>query len=517
MYKRIKEIWNNEKKIISFLILLTISALTYTIYIHSNISINNGFINKRYDVIFTLISISLMLIINICSIIIIKKNDIKVEKLFIILALIYGLYFLVVAPINNGSDEDKHFFRTFEVMTGQFVTEYQGDAKLLDKNVPSSFLKVIESNNIDGSIKMHNLREKFNIELNKKEIQDRIGKDGARGYSPIIYIPQSIGMSIGVLANMKPLIIINLSRIFGFLTWLIICAYAIKIMPYKKEYFLILALLPGNLTSAVTLSADTILNSTVFLMIAKIMQIIEKNENINIKDYFILLITSIIIGQCKMAYLPLIFSCLLIPMNKYKSKKDYIFGNVLIIGLSFLGTYIWLKAAAAQHYCLGEENLQEKWILNNPFKYVIIIFRTMIESFPQLFYGISAGNSMYLARVHVPDIISLGLMMCLIISLFLNENKSKINDLRRFFVLLLKLCIFLLIVTSMYISATVIIHKEIGTRIIEGLQGRYFIPILALSTVIFRKKLFNIQEKYLYILFMFLEYMVVLNVMATFI
>ena len=74
---------------------------------------------------------------------------------------------------------------------------------------------------------------------------------------------------------MNPFLIVNLARIFIFIVWMLVCAYAIKIMPTKKGFFLLLALLPSNLTSAVTLSADTMLNAFAMLLIAKVFELMQ--------------------------------------------------------------------------------------------------------------------------------------------------------------------------------------------------------------------------------------------------
>ncbi len=505
----------HKKDFFSFIILITFSIM-YMIYIYNNICINTGFENDNYKFLYWGISISLLFIISII-IILIKVKTVNSYILFIVLSTILGITFLIVAPQKNGSDEMQHFFKTYEVATGQFITDLNDEGKCIQKNVPKSFIELVNSKNEDGSIKIHDLPEKYELNLNMDEVTDRYGFAGTRGYSPVVYIPQALGMFIGLKLNLKPLIIANLARIFGFVAWMIMCAYAIKIIPFKKEFLLILALLPANLTSAVTLSADTILNGITLVLIAKVLQVYHIVDKINIKDYLVLLGSSIIIGQCKMAYLPIIFICLLIPVKKYGNKKKYFIGNGIIIFLTLLGTYIWMKLVAYEYYGIGQTNEQQQWILTYPAYYIIVMFRTIIEYFNNLFCGIAAGNNLYRARVQVPEFISLGLMACLIISLWIKESKINLKIWKKILVICIMGAMSLLVLTAMYISATTIVTGQIGTKIIEGLQGRYFIPIIILSVFLVNKKRIDIDEKNLYAVNIMLQFVVILHTMQTFI
>lgn len=504
-----------DKRVLTTLICCAFGLL-YTVYIHSNISINNGFVYPQYNIIYWAVSIGLLLVLIGMIIYIITKKELKLHIVFIALAIIFGISYLIVAPIQNGSDEVAHFYRVFEVATGQLVTQTNENGKFIEKNLPTSMIELTDSENTDASIKIHDLPEKMQIELNKNEKTDKDANTGTSVYSPIVYAPQALGMAIGLKLNLSPLLIANLSRMFGFIVWVAICAYAIKLMPSKKEFFLILMLLPSSITSAVTLSADTILNAFSFLLIAKVLELTTRDEEVNIKDNLILIISSVIIGQCKMAYLPLIFICLLIPMNKYKNKKSYFISNAIIIICAFFGTWIWDKVAASTHYGTGIGE-QQLWILAHPINYIIVMFRTAVEYFNHIFFGIAAGNSLYQARVQVPDVISLGLLLCLGISLFIKESKVEIALWKKVFVICIMGGIALLVVTAMYVSATTIVTGQVGTKIIEGIQGRYFIPAIALCVMLFKRKSININEKYVYVATIMLQFAVILNTLLTFI
>lgn len=513
MINKIKKILTDKNFIMSLICL--VFGLIYIIYIHSNIEIRTGFKNQKYDIFYWSISTILLLLLISIIYFYIMKDKLKTHVLFIVLAIIFGGAYLTVAPIQNGSDEVAHFYRIFEVATGQFCTQKNEEGIYIEKDVPISLIEVTDSKNADMSIKLTEILNKAKIDLNKDEKIDKLANTGASVYSPIVYAPQSIGMAIGLLLNLKPIIIANLARVFGFVTWLLVCAYSIKIIPNKKEFLLLLALMPANITSAVTLSADTILNSFSLLLIAKVIQVTEKQEKINIKDYLMILGASIVIGQCKIAYIPLIFICFLIPMEKYKNKKTYWLVNTGIILATLLFSLVWLKLIGQFYSSTGEG--QKEWILANPISYIIVMFRTAAEYFSKLFYGVAAGEDLYQARVKVSGIISFALMICLMISLFIKESKFNIKILKKIIVLGISMMIIVLVVTAMYVSATTILTQKTGTEIIQGIQGRYFIPVIALCVFLFRKKIINLEEKYIYSTFTMLQFAVILHTLGTFI
>ena len=108
-------------------------------------------------------------------------------------------------------------------------------------------------------------------------------------------------------------------------------------------------------------------------------------------------------------------------------------------------------------------------------------------------------------------------MLCLGISLFIKESKTEIKLWKKLFIICVMGGISLLVVTAMYVSATTIVTGQIGTRIIEGIQGRYFIPAIALSVMLFKKKVIDIDERYLYVVSIMLQFSVILHTLLTFI
>ena len=45
----------------------------------------------------------------------------NIEKIFVFLALIFGLLYVFILPPFQSVDEGNHFFRTYQISTGRFI------------------------------------------------------------------------------------------------------------------------------------------------------------------------------------------------------------------------------------------------------------------------------------------------------------------------------------------------------------------------------------------------------------
>ena len=143
--KILSKITNNKNLITTFI--FVIIGIIYSIYIHSNICINNGFLSIKYQIFYWILAIALIAILGFIVYKILSKKEIKAHILFLILATIFGICYLIIAPIYNGSDEVAHTYRVFEVATGHITTPQNEEGTYIEKDLPKSFLELSKSNN----------------------------------------------------------------------------------------------------------------------------------------------------------------------------------------------------------------------------------------------------------------------------------------------------------------------------------------------------------------------------------
>src|SRR5450759_154073 len=103
--------------------------------------------------------------------------------------------------------------------------------------------------------------------------------------------------------------------------------------------FFLLALMDMAMDEAASLAADSITIGLSFLAIAFFfkLSIDQSKQSIERKDIYILLVLAAVLAFAKPPYYLLVFLCVLIPVRKFKSKKEYlvVFAIMLLL-VSFI-------------------------------------------------------------------------------------------------------------------------------------------------------------------------------------
>lgn len=433
---------------------------------------------KSASKLFIITSIVLSVIAFIGTIIIWTKKNINEERLFRYVIPLMAIIMMIFMPFGRAHDELRHFTRSYEISKGNILSDVS------DGKVQSELPKAI-SNLYDEigwrDIKYNDLKDRL-----KKQITEETNKTDMKYtavYSPIQYLPQALGICIANIFTDNVFIIAYSARIFNMIFAVLLIYLAIKIIPFGKRIILILCMIPITLESISSISPDAMTIAVSLLFVAYVLKISkEQDYKINLKDKILLLIMAILIAFCKIVYLPLIGIVLIIPRDKYKSKKEQIGYILIICGIAVICSLGWL--AIANNFLAissqGDSNNKIINILKRPIEYIEMLLYTMN------YYGVKylftafgeelAWNENAKTYFIVPFIYFL---------LFIQEActdkelKKKFSIVQNTIMFLIIITIVGLIFTSLYIQYT----KE-SSILIEGVQGRYFIPIMILVALL---------------------------------
>ena len=368
-------------------------------------------------------------------------------------------------------------------------------------------------------VSYQDLFNRFKIKDNVEE--QSLGYTTMALYSPVCHTPQAIGVIIARAFKMNLEFQCYFSRMSNLLISICIIYFAIKYMPLKKESLVFLSLLPITFNELASMSADAITISSILFFISYIMYLKYdvKKESINKNDIIILSTFSIIISQCKIVYLPLCFLLFILPKSKFTSTKKrniIVFG---IIGISTILNLLWLG------YCsrfLTEFNegvnssLQVKYVLTHPIEYIMIIFRT-INTYFQYVVLCLCGEGLGGYNVQASVIYVIICLIFFAFYVFVNYDNSVIIDIyAKITCLIIFVTIIALIYTSIYVQ-----WNPVKNVRIEGVQGRYFLPIIILTSFIVSndKLVFNgkIDNKYMFLFMLFMNLNVITSIIYTYI
>lgn len=384
-----------------------------------------------------------------------KFLNLKPEKVFLLLSIIFGFLFLVAIPPYQLYNDSYNFYHLYN------ISEFYGNAEKESETVPVDFVK-LDSLFRDISLNNESKISPSEIFSLLKQKSDTKGLrvpivNPASQYSFTYYIPQVIGVWMGKLFSAPPIIIYNLSRLFALISWIVVIYYAIKIIPLQKYVLVLIALTPISVLQGVSVSSDSVANSISFLIIAFILRLAydDKKEKVFFKDILLLSVLSVIITNSKPHLLILLFLYFLIPAKKLDGIKKYIlcFSILLIINLLFIFIRtIFTKTAFS-------------FAIENPYSHFLTIFK-------------------------VPDIIlAIYLMIVLFTSLY---DKSSFYDTGGIYdknvlniFVSFKEKMLLLIIAAAFIFTIFYLLTPQDTKVMADFHGKYFIPLQMIILLLF--------------------------------
>ena len=142
----------NKKKIALICLYLIYAFMTFLLF-YNNLSIKNE--TSRLDKIAFICFFGLIfIVISVIILFICKKNKIKPELFFVVVASIFGLVFIFVSPLLKAHDEYFHWYKSYAVSLGRFIPETSEGEIIYDK-LPS---KVEELKDRKGGVQKINYK-----------------------------------------------------------------------------------------------------------------------------------------------------------------------------------------------------------------------------------------------------------------------------------------------------------------------------------------------------------------------
>ena len=434
--------------------------------------------------------ISLMIVLTIITFILLKflfkDKNIKIENWYLVLSIIvYGTY-IIAFPLFAPHDEYYHWGRAYEISEGHLLSEVNDNYSMTKLPLAVSTLYNTEFTNIRYAT-TYNTKD---IRINEWE-KAMFDMRTVAVYSPVQYIPQSIGIAIARIFTSRTLVMAYFGRIMNAIMSIILMYLAIKLIPFGKKILFTIAFIPIAVEGFTSLSADAITISISFLLLAYILNL-KFNKDIKTltkKHYICLLIMSIVLALCKIVYIPLIFLLLLLPKDKFKDKKHRLLFVSSIIGISVLLNLIWLGIASTYLAFYESTGSQVTTVLKHPINFIQIFFYTILNENRLYIYTMFGYNLGWGEAIHPYSIIPITLMLLLVLNTFADKDVNKKIDTKETLIITgIVLLIIGLIYASLFIQFT-----PPGYRFILGVQGRYFLPFLPLIMFITSK--INLEYK----------------------
>ena len=424
------------------------------------------------------------------SLIFSKFKSLKIEQKFLIIMPFLGVLYLIAFPFNTIPDEANHASRAYEVSNGHLTSNVYKD--MIGNKLDSSLYKVFSNDNYGKLV------NNFKYKTTEKNVKYSFANTSL--YSPISYLPQAIGITFGKIFSNRILIQLYFGRVFNFITFFILMYLSIKLIPFKKNIIFLIGVIPLVLQEAISLAPDAFTISMACFFVSYILYLRSSSEKITKKNIAIISSASIILSQLKIVYLPICLLLFLIPFDKFESKKRKYVTLILIFLISSLLGFMWLKISSHYLEIQSGSDKQMGYILSNVFRYLEICITTFTNFSRDWLYEVF-GRNLGMFTISLPSFLIFGNIILFII-ISLTSKKEDIKEWEKWFITFVVLSVIFLIFTSLYIQWT-----PYKAGLIKGIQGRYFIPLLILiSLIISNKKIVlkgNVDSKYIDLFLLF--------------
>jgi len=459
----------------------------------------------------------------------------KQEILFTFVAIAFGLTFWLIITPMSAPDETIHYEYSFQLsnyIMGEkdhlvFDEEYQDYGSFAGHmNVGVAYERFIKKINKPLSLENHNVKMNYDID---------------ESYT-LCFVPQAIGITIARLLKWNMLRTFYMGRLFN-LIFYIACVYiAIKNAPVHKTLLGILATLPIFMQQAASFSYDCYINGLTFVSVAFLLKLLVRNQQATRKELIAIFIANLLLAPVKVVYGLFSLLYLLVPEDRFGGKKEKKIWVIILIApaLFELGKLlipliyrIIRKTIKSIIYDLNAETIYSSvvvpnkvegetytfaYVLYHPIEAAMIILRTIRYNIKVWFYAsfgrALSGNSLILPTSFVH--LTLGILVA---AALIDEDYELSN---RFKGIIFLMCVFvgLMTVGGMLVSWTEVNQEIIdayGGPVVQGVQGRYFSPLLPYLFLILHNRKIKLPkwvDQYLIYAFVILVFEVVVYVLS---
>ncbi len=450
----------------------------------------------------------------------------KPEKLFLIICLFWGFFYLVLSPPFTAADECSHFWKIHLLASGHFGTKKLTSdvmlgiprGKILSQSgeyIPLGMVKAGHRN-----IKTRGrLTEKTSFEVTKEILSYPLQKDiqvfntfPVPFYSGLSYLTSIPVMKVMQISKVNPGWMMYILRLVSLFTYTALIYAAIKITPVKKWLFFALALLPTAVYQASMINTDGITTGTGFIFIALTLYFAygKNNTMLSTKQLVFYALTAVYFLICKFAYIPMIFIYFLIPSKKFVDKKIQI-GTFLLILLAVM-SYTFLTFILNDHAnkgtdCYFERQMAAIVLAAQPlFVLKAILYTSIVQakSFLCSIIGLFGWR-----EVTMPAY-SAVLYYFVLVSFAMCNFKDEFS---RAYISLKEKIGFVFIFVSYYFILFIVLFLAFQIRtdgLIDCFFGRYFIPVLPLILLVFYNRKIQIKTEFLRFINIFIINLVLL-------
>lgn len=440
------------------------------------------------------------------------RRPARLETVFLASALLFGALYLYVLPPLSAPDEIRHYVSAYQLSNRLMGVPAAGeDGKVYVREedwfaedsarqyrpyrTEDGALATDEDGAVGAKVLGQMLTEETYRLIHEKGLFQHEAPRSSRGdglalsnHLPVVttpfgYLMPALGITAARLLGLNSLCLLYLGRLMNLLMYASVTYLAMRRLPFGKPLLFGVGLLPMTLHLSASFSYDVLILAGVFYLTAHCLYLAYQVESVRPADVLILAVVMAVAGPCKMVYAVFMGLCLLIPVKKFGGWGKWALSAGVVLG-AWVTAMVLVNSQTVASYAAetenyiswaGEAGFTMNSLLHQPVKLFQMFYNTLIW---QAEYWHLTMIGAYLGNVDVvldtPYLVVILFTVCLLgLSLRKPGETLVLTGGRRIWIWILCAACAGGTMFSMLIAWT-----PVSSRIICGVQGRYFLPFL---------------------------------------
>ncbi len=405
-----------------------------------------------------------------------------VEKVYPVVALLLGTIFILVMPAYSKPDENAHFGNAYDLSNKIMGVEEASEGMVYRRVCDTVYTTNYFYNGLYegfGSLFVDD------ADTTLVEVVDQ--GYSAEGVVVLLYIVPAIGITVARILQLNFPMTYFLAAFFSLCWFVFLMTYALKKMPVAKRTLLILLLMPITLQECTSVAKDNVLIASAFLFVVLTMRFMQEKEE-HVKptkvEMILYLYSGIITATTKsFLYSVLIAWAILLFMNKgwFKGKRKWAWITVIAVGVIGVLAVVFLKwdviyELLTQPFYQDQLDIYTRsvWdMISHPGNTYQIIRITLIQ-FQIMFTSQLTGNyAGWLEIFNEYEFRYVYYILFFFSQVHQDSDEIRLSVRTRVVSNLASVAIVILATVAMFLVWT-----PTDAVLIEGIQGRYFIPAI---------------------------------------
>lgn len=409
---------------------------------------------------------------------------------FAIISMIFGMYFVLLTPPLWGVDETSHFARVYQLSHGEILPHM--DKETFGGKIPDNLYELsnytkqdlLDNNQAKGLAARRDVDSTTKYEQFTSQHFSTIKHDyiWTASYSPVAYTGPVAGavLARGLHLNIGQTIM--LARLGGLLLYSTIVFLALKFLSNLriKWLFFVVALLPISLFQASMVTADSIAIALSLLYMATLLTLMtnkEAKKSTQTRLIALLIVAGALLPLVKINYIFLSLSLLLVPSKNIGPKSKALVIKTLGVLLATVAGLAWTLIQKTGNAPVSQRpdglpvnpSEQMSYVINHPLHFIIATVKSVIINIDMYMQG---GTSLVGWNFITGPFMLVFILTALIFFALLYAQPELLIIKRRLpWIMILAALGSVSIFGALYVA-----FSPVGYAIVDGIQGRYFLP-----------------------------------------